>query len=179
MHQILTRGARLALLGLVTIAADAGCQHVSREIAAVNTVVDFRLNWVGDETPFNACSVYTATGRPVDFPAGVLPPLARGLDRTTAPCDGRIPGIPGAWIPEVLVDSIAVRGETATVYLTVRKGEISYHEVYSLVNPSARRWGMNEVRTWGATREYPVRPPASPPPGQAQGQGTSFSVRVP
>lgn len=162
MHQVLTRGALLALFCLATDAADAGCQTpVSREIAAVNTVLDFRLNWVGDTTPFNACSVYMAAGNPADFPAGILPPLARGLDRAGAPCEGRISGTPGAWTPEVLVDSIAVRGETATVYVTVRKGEISYYEEYSLVNPMANRWGMNQVRTYGAMREYPVRPPAS------------------
>jgi hypothetical protein len=163
MHQILTRGARLALFGLATITADAACQSVHPELAAVNTVLDFRLNWIGDATPLNACSVYTATGRPADFPAGILPPLARGLDRIEAPCDGRAPGVPGAWTPEVLVDSIAVHGETATVFLTIHKGELTYREEYSLVNPSANRWGMKEVRTWGAVREYPSRPrtPAS------------------
>lgn len=164
MHQILTRGARLALLGLATMAADASSQTANRKTAAVNTVLDFRLNWMGDATPFNACSVYTATGSPEDFPAGILPPLARGLDRSSAQCEGRAPGTPGAWTPEVVVDSIAIHGETAAVYLTVRKGELSYHEEYSLVNPSATRWGMQEVRTYGAFREYPARPlaPASP-----------------
>jgi hypothetical protein len=164
MHQVLKRGVRLVIVSLVTITMDAACQTVTRETAAVNTVLDFRLNWMGDATPFNACSVYAATGRRTDFPAGILPPLVRGLDRTTAPCEGRNPGIPGAWTPEILVDSVAVHGETAKVYVTVRKGEISYFEEYSLVNPSATRWGMNEVRTWGAMREYPVRPyePATP-----------------
>ena len=164
MHQILTRGAGLAFLGIVMSAVDAACQSVSGELAAVNTVLDFRLNWVGDATKFNACSVYNATGRPADFPARILPPLARGLDHTSVPCEGRAPGVPGAWTPEVLVDSIAVHGESATVLLTIRKGEISYREEYSLVNPSASRWGMNEVRTFGALREYPARPPAPSSP---------------
>jgi hypothetical protein len=160
MHSILTRCAQLAVLGLVTVATDANCQSANREIAAVNTVLDFRLNWMGDATPFNACSVFTALGAPVDFPAGIQSPLVRGLDRTTAPCEGRAPGVPGAWAPQVLVDSIAVRSETATVYVTVRKGELSYYEEYSMVNPGPTRWGMREVRTWGALREYPARPPA-------------------
>ena len=160
MHQVLRRGVLPALLGLAASVADANCQ--SREIAAVNTVLDFRLNWVGDATPFNACSVYKATGSRADFPAGILPPLARGLDRSSAPCDDRIPpGTPGTSTAEVLVDSITVCGETATVHLTVRKGELTYHEEYSLVNPTTTRWGMNEVRTFGAVREYPVRPQAA------------------
>jgi hypothetical protein len=164
MPSVLTRTVGLSLLGLAALATDARGQSGSREIAAVNTVLDFRLNWVGDATPFNACSVYTLTGRPADFPAGILTPLARGLDRTGPPCERRAPNVAGAWTPEVLVDSISVHDTTATVYLTVRKGEISYFEVYSLVNPSATRWGLNEVRTWGAVREYPSRPPAPASP---------------
>jgi hypothetical protein len=145
------------------MAADAACQSGSPEVAAVNTVLDFRLNWVGDDTPFNACSVHKATGKAASFPDGLLPPLIRGLDRTADPCGSRTGGVPGAWSSQVLVDSIAVRGETATVYLTVRKGEMTYREEYALVNPSANRWGMREVRTYGAVREYRSRPPAASP----------------
>lgn len=163
MHQTLTRGALMAVLGLGTAAAGAAGQSAGHEMAAVNAVLDFRLNWMRDATPFNACSVYVATGRPANFPAGILPPLARGLDRPSAACEGRAPATPGAWTPQVLVDSIALRGETAAVFLTVRRGEISYHEEYSLVNPTATRWGVHEIRTYGALREYPARPPASSP----------------
>src|SRR5688500_1183399 len=56
MHRVLTRGAWLALVGLATMTVDAAAQAATPKLAAVNTVLDFRLNWVGDATPFNACS---------------------------------------------------------------------------------------------------------------------------
>lgn len=177
MHSLLTRGGRLALASLVVLTSEVGCQSTPAQTAAVNTVMDFRLNWVGDSTPFNACSAYQAVGRPADFPAGILPGLRRGLDRPgNAPCEGRTPGTPGAWRPEVVVDSVSVRGETAIVYVTVRKDEISYREDYSLVNPSSGRWGMNEVRTWGAVREYPCAQPFPCPSSTARYLGTASGV---
>lgn len=161
MHSVLTRGAGLALLALASFAVEARCQSTSPELAAVNTVLDWRLNWLGDATPFNACAVYEAAGRPANFPAGIQPGLVRGLDRTSDPCAGRVPAQPGALRREVVVDSIVVNGQSATVYVTVSKGEMSYHECYSLVNPSPQLWGLAEVRSSGALREYPARPPTS------------------
>lgn len=158
MHPVLTRGVRMALLGAATMTAEGSCQAPSPEVAAINAVMDWRLNWMGDPTPFNACTVYMAAGEWKDFPSGIRPGLIRGLDRTSAPCDGRTPERAGAWRPAVAVDSVVVQGERATVYVTVRKGELSYHETYSLVNPSPSGWGVSEVRTWGGLREYPVRP---------------------
>ena len=157
MHTVLTRGARLTLLALTALAAEARCQSAAApELTAVNAVMDWRLNWIGDNTPFNACTVYEAARRPANFPAGVLPGLIRGLDRTSAPCEGRAQAA-GALQQEVAIDSVTLRGDLATVFVTVRKGEIRYHEVYSLVHPSPQRWSVQEVRSWGALREYPVR----------------------
>jgi hypothetical protein len=158
MPSMLTRALRLTVLGGLTATGAAVAQPAPRELAAVNAVMDFRLNWVGDATPFNACSIYTIAGRPSDFPAGLLPGLVRGLDRADHPCDGRTPGVPGARVPEVLVDSVRVLGETARVFTTIHRGEVSYCEDYSLVHAGAGRWAVAEVRTYGALREYPVRP---------------------
>jgi hypothetical protein len=158
MRRLLTA----VLLALAAFAVEARAQSASPELAAVNTVLDWRLNWSGDVTPFNACAIYEAAGRPENFPVGIQPGLIRGLDRTSEPCSGRDPAQSGAWRREVLVDSIVVNGASATVYVTVSKGEMSYHECYLLVNPSPRVWGLAEVRSWGALREYPARPPAPP-----------------
>lgn len=168
MHTVLTRGARLTLLALVVLAGEARCQSAaSPELAAVNTVLDWRLNWLGDNTSFNACTIYEAVGRPANFPAGVLPGLIRGLDRTSAPCEGRAQAA-GASQREVTVDSVTLRGDSATVFVTVRKGEIRYYEAYMLVHPSPQRWALQEVRSWGALREYPVRPTTGRPAGPSR-----------
>jgi hypothetical protein len=163
MHQVLTRRARLALVGLAAVvASEAGAQQRGETlIAATNEVIGFRVNWMGDATPFNACSIYQAAKRPADFPEGISPPLRRALDRTEQPCDNRSPGVPGAWIPAVTADSVIISGDTAAVFVTVRKGEIAYHEEYTLVSGRTGRWSTREVRVWGAMREYPLRPPPS------------------
>ena len=161
MHQVLTRRARLALVGLAAlIASDAAAQARGTKIAAANEVIAFRVNWMGDSTPFNACSVYRAAERPVNFPEGISLPLRSALDQTATPCEGRrSSGVPGAWTPEVTVDSVTLAGDTAAVvFVTVRKGEISYFEEYSLRSARPGHWSVPEVRIWGALREYPIRP---------------------
>jgi hypothetical protein len=159
MHQVLTRRTRIALAGLaVLVASEAAGQNSAARMAAVNGVIGFRVNWMGDAMPFDACSIYQVAERPADFPEGISPPLRRALDRTERPCENRAPGIPGAWTPAVTVDSMAISGDTAAVFATVRKGEISYHEEYTLVRGLPGRWSTREVRIWGALREYPIRP---------------------
>jgi hypothetical protein len=84
MHQTLTRGALMAVLGLAMTAPGAGCQSASREIAAVDTVPDFRLNWMRDATPFNACGVHVATdGRQTSPPESRRPGAGAGPIRRT------------------------------------------------------------------------------------------------
>lgn len=160
MHRVLTRSVTLALAGVTAFAAVLAGQTGNVKLAAVNEVVAFRVNWMTDSTPFNACSIYEAADRPADFPAGISEPLRQVLDCGAAPCESRSGGVPGAWNPEVVVDSVVVRGEAAAVFVTVRKGEISYFEQYSLVSGAGGRWSTQEVRIWGAMREYPARPPA-------------------
>jgi hypothetical protein len=60
----------------------------------------------------------------------------------------------------VAVDSVVTAGDSADVFVTVRKGEISYLERYSLVAAGpGGQWSAREVRIRGAMREYPVRAP--------------------
>lgn len=162
MPAVLTRRTRLALVGLAAVvAAEAAAQSSETRIAAANEVIGFRVNWMGDATPFDACSIYQAAERPAGFPEGISPPLRRALDRTENPCETRSPGVPGAWTPHVSVDSMVISGDTAAVFVTVRKGEISYYEDYSLVSTLPGQWSTCEVRVRGAMREYPVRPSPS------------------
>jgi hypothetical protein len=159
MYQVLTRGARLAYVGMFLVAAESAAQDCGTKIGAANAAMSFRVNWMGDSTLFNACSVYQAADRPANFPEGISPPLQRVLDRGGAPpCEGRSPGVPGAWTPQVVVDSVVIAGDSAAVFATVRKGEISYFEQYMLVAGENGRWSAREVRIWGAMREYPVPP---------------------
>jgi hypothetical protein len=160
MHQVLTRGARLASLGLLVMAAESAAQDGGTRIAAANATIAFRVNWMGDATPFNACSIYQAANRPANFPEGISPPLQRVLDqRGATPCECLSSGVPGAWTPQVVVDSVVIAGDSAAVFVTVRKGEISYFERYTLVAIESGGWSAREVRIWGAMREYAVRTP--------------------
>lgn len=159
MHQVLTRGVRLASFGLLVMAADAAAQEGRTKITAANEAIAFRVNWMGDATPFNACSIYRATGQPATFPEGISPPLRRALDQSGgSPCaNDPSPGVPGAWTPRVSVDSVVIARDTASVFATVRKGEVSYSERYTLVASAGGGWSAREVRIWGAMREYPAR----------------------
>ncbi len=129
------------------------------ELAAISTAMDFRVHWTGDATPFHACSVFMAAGQPPAFPAGLPPRLASALDRegTERPCEGR------SRRPErtasdrvVLVDSVVVLGDSALVFLEIRKGELRYREDHAVMNLPSGGW-IREVRTWGAVREHPIR----------------------
>lgn len=173
MPRILIRIVLPAFAALVIPATGGFCQAVNPKIEAVNTVLDFRLNWVGDPTKFSACSVFDAVGRPADFPRGVLPPLLRGFDSTTPNCTARHPEASSASRPRVAVDSVTLQDNSATAYVTVHKGEQVYREDYYLINRTPGvRWGLREVRVWGATRVYPSHPPSQKQRGSARRDGT-------
>lgn len=162
MHRILRRVVLPAFTAGGVFATGAPCQAVNSKLDAVNTVLDFRINWVGDFTKFDACSIFEAVGKPADFPRGVLSPFLRALDSAAPDCGNPRSEESPASGSRVVVDSIAIHAESATTYITVHKGEQVYREDYHLVNrtPGAP-WGLREVRTWGATRAYPSQP--SPP----------------
>lgn len=125
---------------------------------AVSSIMDYRLNWLGDSTPFRACAIYEATGRPASFPEGLAPGVLRGLDRVTDLCADPERTTPLQNQRFVRVDSITVRGDTAYGFVTVRKGEQRYLEEYTMPRVSPDRWGLAEVRATRFYREYPVRP---------------------
>jgi hypothetical protein len=134
---------------------------------AIQTVLDFRANWVGDSTAVDACSVYKVLGSPPDFPSRLQPSVRSLLDRTSGVCaEGGV----SAQQPlnYVRVDSIAFDGDSAAlVYVEVRKqNEQRYFETYNLggLDRDLPLGWVREVRTWGVGRLYPVRPGRGQPP---------------
>ncbi|HEU0013865.1 MAG TPA: hypothetical protein VFQ45_09280 [Longimicrobium sp.] len=150
----------LAVLALLTAAPAAAQERPpTREEAAVNAVISHRVQWLRDDTPFHACRVFEALGRPADFPAGILPAHRRLLTRTQDPCAPPAPGAPPADV--VLLDTLLVQDSTARVSLTVRAGERVHREQYRLVNPGRGSWGLESVLSWGHLRVHGV-PPRDP-----------------
>ena len=157
-----------ALLGLVLLAAMRGTParaQQTKEAALVNAVLDYRAHWVGDSTVVDACSVYSALGRPANFPAGIDTSLIRLLDRVREPCANDSARAVFRW-PRyfVSVDSISIGGASGGARVSVRvvKHEYSYRERYTLRawpnGAGGRGVSVAEVRTWGFTQSLPVRP---------------------
>ncbi|HEX6749449.1 MAG TPA: hypothetical protein VF092_19290 [Longimicrobium sp.] len=154
-------GVVLAMLAAAPLKAQRA--PATPEMGAVNTVIDFRLNWVSDSTKFDACSVYRSIGRPANFPSGLRDAFHVALNRTTDPCAAAASAVDRNREVRVLVDSVTVGDSAAMVYLTVRKDEETYREDYHLVNPSpGGNWGFDRVVVHGATRTYWVRPGMGP-----------------
>lgn len=160
MYRLLMRtGLIVLVLGMSTTAGL--CQSANPTLEAANTVIDFRFNWMEDTTRFDACSIYKVAGQPVDFPRGILPALQGRLDAVTTPCSAPSAEPPARAYRRIALDSLRVYGDSAVASLTVWKGEQVFREDYLLVNrvPGVR-WGLREIRVWGATRHYPA--PISP-----------------
>lgn len=173
MHRLLRRAGRRACCVLVVALTplSAGAQQrPGPVVVALNTVVDFRANWVGDSTRLDACSVERALGSAVDFhAAGMLPEAQALLDRVSDPCAEDSSRAPVRRpMNSVRVDSIVVSGDSvARVHVTVRKqSEQRYFETYDVggLNRGAPVGWIREVRVWGIMREYPVRPGGPQPP---------------
>ena len=139
-----------------------GSGQTSGPLALVNAVMRHRAMIVGDSTRFDACSVYTAVGRPADFPAGIDPSVVRLLDRTTTPCAGD-PARVSVARPRyfVRVDTVAPgTGAAPRVTLTVTRGEYRYRESYTLRKGDGPGLPptIQEVRTWGFVQSVPLPP---------------------
>jgi hypothetical protein len=132
-------------------------------LAAVAEVMALRRGALGDSLPFNACTVFEQTGRPSGFPVGIPPGLIPLLDRTGPdPCATKAPGDGDRLQRTVRVDSVRVTDSTASVHLSVRRGEWSYKEEYAFaLLPQGCRWGFREARM-----THPLR--VTPPPGTAR-----------
>lgn len=167
MHTILKIGAvaSASLALLFSVAAYGQQGNASATTAAINAVIAFRTEWLGDATRFDGCSVYTALGRPADFPAGIGESVRPALDRTTQPCASDSTRVVSSWpLNFVQVDSISLRGDsTARVFLSVRKQTENVHfetyEVKGLAGPTAY---VHTMTVWGIMRDYRVPPGRRP-----------------
>lgn len=153
---------------------------------AIASVISYRQGWLDDGTPFDACSVYRALGEPTDFPAGFDESIRARLEPDGESClsSGRA-NDPRSDHNIVRLDSIRISSsDTAMVYLTVSRGEYFHRENYTLVNPTAHRWGVKDVLIWGSLRLHrPRREPRGnrplPPPFPRIGQTGPSSATGP
>ncbi len=124
-------------------------------VAAVNAVIDYRVSWMEDVTPFDACRVYEAMGTPGDFAGALTRPARRVVAADPNPCVGVSRAAPRLPARIVRVDSVALGDTTAIVYATVWKGEKRILETYALRrNPGGAFWGIRSVTQWGALRVH-------------------------
>ncbi|HEX8243709.1 MAG TPA: hypothetical protein VF541_09440 [Longimicrobium sp.] len=133
------------------------------QVAALNAVIDYRLNWMGDSTRFDACSVYRAAGSREAVDAGLRAAFRGSIATRPAPC-----GAPESTDPRrevrVLVDSMNLSGAEGRVYLTVRRGEQTHEEEYQLAHPP--EWAVHRVVLSNAVRVYYARPGGPGRPGR-------------
>ncbi|HEU4562778.1 MAG TPA: hypothetical protein VFS20_33420 [Longimicrobium sp.] len=132
--------------------------------AALNRVISYRHAWMGDSTRVDACGAFESLGRPSTFPAGLTDPQRRFFSTSVGDCmPGRLSPAAQAAGRFVHVDSISTTHLTATVILTVRRGEYTHRETYSLVGRSeSEGLRVSDVRFWGATQS--TSPPRQPEP---------------
>jgi hypothetical protein len=128
-------------------------------VSAINAVIDYRLNWMGDSTRFDACSVYRAAGSAQDVETELLPAFRGFVGARGAPCEAPETVDPRREV-RVLVDSMNLSGPEGQVYLTVRRGEQTHEEEYQLVHPP--QWAVRRVVLFHAIRVYYARPGTGP-----------------
>lgn len=168
MHPVLKRAAVCSALALAGTASLAGAQRTTvPETTAINAVLAYRWAWLGDSTRVDACSVFTALGRPDAFPAGIDPQLARLLDRVVEPCaPDSARAQARADHRRVVVDSLVRMDSVVRVNLTVERGEHIHRERYLIHALGTGGW-VKEMTTWGVERVHwrrPRPPAASPTP---------------
>jgi hypothetical protein len=161
----------VALLGIATLvsAGSAATQSTNdaAKIAAVNAVLEYRVVWMEDLTPFDACEVYVAMGRPLDFP-GVLTRQARRVVQPEGdPCSVAPSGTARRPSRLVRVDSVVLGDTLGIVRLAVQKGEKRILETYRLrPRTGGSAWGVRDVTLWGALRVYFSSPAPAVPSSQ-------------
>jgi hypothetical protein len=160
VHQVVIRSALLCLAATLCSTAVIAQAATNRgKIAAVNTVLDYRVVWMEDSTPFDPCTVYEAMGRPSNLGAALTRSAQRVVVAGAAPCSG------AAQRPSriVRVDSVTLGDTLGRVFVTVWKGEKRLFETYNLRPISGgSAWGVRNVTQWGALRVY-ARPSGSVP----------------
>ncbi|HEX8243708.1 MAG TPA: hypothetical protein VF541_09435 [Longimicrobium sp.] len=171
MPSLESRGsiARCCLgLVLLTTASSLGAQEAARaspHARILNAVIRYRTAWLADYTPFEACSVARWAGSPAaDLLRGVANPERVLLGRSGEGCvRGRLSPDAEGVQHRVVLDSVVVSDSIATVRLSVRHGEYTHYEAFSVVpQEGGTRWGVREARIWGAIQSSP--PPRRPSP---------------
>jgi hypothetical protein len=170
MHQV----KRLAAAALVALALSACAglnaqsnRHGSRQVAAIDEMIAFRLNWINDSTTIDACSVYRVAGPPEQVASGLSPAFRQWFLSSAKPCEGA-PEVDKRYEKRVLVDSLALSDSTGQLYVTVRRGEETHREEYHLVRPTRRStsWAVDRVVISHMTRSYWVPPGRIPAASQ-------------
>lgn len=159
------RSALLGFAAMLFSTAVAGQRATDPpRIAAVNTVIDYRVVWMEDTTRFDACMVYEAMGRPENLLAVLTRSARRVVTPGTEPCSGAPRPAPQTPTRIVRVDSVALGDTLGRVFVTVWKGEKRVFETYHL-NPisGGSQWGVRNVIQWGALRVYARRPRTGSP----------------
>ncbi|HET7460697.1 MAG TPA: hypothetical protein VFJ82_05600 [Longimicrobium sp.] len=162
MYQVVGAAALAAAILLAPSGARSQDRAVTRRVAALNAVIDYRLNWMNDSTTFDACSVYRTVGPPQQVAAGLLLAFRGWFTATAQPCAST--PVDRNRERRVLVDSLTVTDSTARVYVTVRRGEQTHNEAYDLFRPGSDTWAVRQVVLSRAIRNYWIRRGASPPP---------------
>jgi len=137
--------SRVPLIALFVFACPriAYGQGASR-MAILTGVSRFRQVWLGDSAKLAACNVFDALG--AERVSATMPPnLRRALTDTTENC--AVATAP--WVG-IVVDSVIVTNDSASVHTTTWRGEYRYSERYSLVrSPFAPR---NGTPIWNVVR---------------------------
>jgi hypothetical protein len=156
----LMRTILILALAVVSSASGAAAQTPSTRPATsvVNAVISYRRSFLADTTRFDACSVYDWTARQPQFPTGTANAERVLLGVAGEACaHGRVSPAAQAVRHVVLVDSATVSGSRAVVLLTVRHGEYTHHETFTLVGHNGgATWGVSDVRLWGSIQSSPA-----------------------
>lgn len=138
-------------------------QDSPQRAIALSAVMQFRHEWMADNTPFDVCSTFELLGRPSDFPSS-LPSQVRGLlDGEPTSCAGR-PAWNAASKRRALPQRVAFTDSLARVRLWIRWGEQSYVEDYVLAPHRGRAglpWRVETMTLHGQSFEDLVALPPS------------------
>jgi hypothetical protein len=129
--------------------------------AVLDAVIRYRRAWLADSTRFDACSVWEWTGGGTNLsPGGADPARVLLVPEGNGCVRGRVSTVAQAARRVVVVDSAAV-DSVARVTVTVRHGEYTHRETFSLVpHRAGATWGVRDVKLWGAIQSSP--PPRGP-----------------
>lgn len=128
----------------------------------VARVIEYRLSVIDRDSPFETCSILRLMATPTDLPSALPEWVRAHLTSETAMSCRPIPVLDRPTAPDLEkrprlahLDSLSLGNTEAVVFVTVDKGENIHRENYMAVLFDGR-WGVTEVRVWGAMRVYRV-----------------------